>query len=279
MSCLRYEVDALMGRRGDMKESKKQKHKHDHDVVKAFTRELLNVAESDIKLADFIVRNNRSEGVPDDPESTRKLRLSFRRVQYRLATIASIEPSLGADELIERLRDVGKPFGRLRDAEVLEAGVIKALGNRVASPQGRQIMDLAARTRRNLQQKTDELLNSEKYHDTLREVSEFRTSLPTRHTSSETLSPMAERAMHVAWQELRRVAKQAKRNPNDKNLHERVSPPSARSTPPRRSPTSWAPRSKSSRAAWTRCRSTSANNTTSSLRRSGFATSPGITRT
>jgi CHAD domain-containing protein len=220
MSCLRYEVDALMGRKGDVKESKKHKHGHDHDVVKAFTRELLNVAESDIKLADFIVRNNRSEGVPDDPESTRKLRLSFRRVQYRLATMASIEPSLGADELIERLRDVGKPFGRLRDAEVLEAGVIKALGNRVASPQGRQIMDLAAKTRRTLQQKTDELLNSEKYHDTLREVSEFRTSLPTRHTSSETLSPMAQRAMHVAWQELRRVAKQAKRNPNDKNLHE-----------------------------------------------------------
>jgi CHAD domain-containing protein len=220
MSCLRYEVDALMGRKGDGKMSKKQQRKHDHDVVKAFTRELLNVAESDIKLADFIVRNNRTEGEPDDPESTRKLRLSFRRVQYRLATMASIDPTLGADDLIERLYDVGKPFGRLRDAEVLEAGVIKALGNRIASPQGRQLMDLAARGRRNLQQKTDELLKSDKYHDTLREVSEFRTSLPTRHSASETLSPMAERAMQIAWSELRRVVKEAKRNPTDKNLHD-----------------------------------------------------------
>jgi hypothetical protein len=103
MSCLRYEVDALMRGRGDGKMSKKQQRKHDHNVVKAFTRELLNVAESDIKLADFIVRNNRTEGEPDDPESTRKLRLSFRRVQYRLSTMASIDPTLGADDLIERL--------------------------------------------------------------------------------------------------------------------------------------------------------------------------------
>jgi CHAD domain-containing protein len=220
MSCLRYEVDALMEGRGNGKMSKKQQRKHDHNVVKAFTRELLNVAESDIKLADFIVRNNRTEGEPDDPESTRKLRLSFRRVQYRLSTMASIDPTLGADDLIERLYNVGKPFGRLRDAEVLEAGVIKALGNRIASPQGRQLMDLAARGRRNLQQKTDELLKSDKYHDTLREVSEFRTSLPTRHESSETLSPMAERAMQIAWSELRRVVKTAKRNPSDKNLHD-----------------------------------------------------------
>jgi CHAD domain-containing protein len=221
MSCLRYEVDALMEGRMDAKMSKKQKKRmHNHDVVKAFTRELLNVAESDIKLADFIVRNNRTEGEPDDPESTRKLRLSFRRVQYRLTTMASIDPSLGAEDLIERLSEVGKPFGYLRDAEVLESGVIKALGNRVTSSQGRQIMELAARSRRNLQQKTDDLLKSEKYHDTLREVSEFRTSLPTRHTSSETLNPMAERAMRVAWEELRRVAKQAKRNPSDRNLHD-----------------------------------------------------------
>ena len=114
------------GREGDGGDAKKQQRKHDHNVVKAFTRELLNVAESDIKLADFIVRNNRTEGEPDDPESTRKLRLSFRRVQYRLSTMASIDPTLGADDLIERLYNVGKPFGRLRDAEVLEAGVIQS---------------------------------------------------------------------------------------------------------------------------------------------------------
>jgi CHAD domain-containing protein len=81
-------------------------------------------------------------------------------------------------------------------------------------------MDIAARGRRNLQQKTDDLLKSDKYHDTLREVSEFRTSLPTRHASTETLGPMAERAMHIAWSELRRMVKEAKRHPSDKNLHD-----------------------------------------------------------
>ncbi|HEY1825215.1 MAG TPA: CHAD domain-containing protein [Acidimicrobiales bacterium] len=219
MSCLRYEVNALMEGRGPGKMTKKQKRRHDQDIVKAFTRELLSVAESDIKLADFIVRNNRSDGAPDDPESTRKLRLSFRRVQYRLATMASIDSRLGADDLIERLSDVGRLFGRLRDAEVLEASVIKALGGRVTSTSGRQLMDIAARTRRNLQHKSDDLLKSDKYHDTLREISEFRTSLPTRFTSSETLTPMAHRALRVAWKDLRREVKQAKKRPSDKNLH------------------------------------------------------------
>ncbi|HTT58536.1 MAG TPA: CHAD domain-containing protein [Acidimicrobiales bacterium] len=219
MSCLRYEVDALLDGRGPVKMTKKQKRRHDHDVVKAFTRELLSVAESDIKLADFIVRNNRGDGAPDDPESTRKLRLSFRRVQYRLATMASIDPTLGADDLIQRLGDVSKLFGRLRDAEVLEASVIRALGSRVTSSQGRQLMDIAARSRRNLQHKTDDLLKSDKYHDTLREVSEFRTSLPTRFTSSETLTPMARRALRTAWGDLRREIKQARRKPSDRNLH------------------------------------------------------------
>ena len=139
----------------------------EREITKSFTRELLNMAESDIKLADFIVRNNRREGVPDDPESTRKLRLSFRRVQYRLKTMADIEATLGAEPLIGRLREVGKPFGRLRDAEILESSVIKALGERVATPQGRQLMELAARARRTEQRTTDDLLNSDAYQKTL----------------------------------------------------------------------------------------------------------------
>ncbi len=219
MSCLRYEVDALMEGKGPGKMSKKQRRRHDQDIVKAFTRELLSVAESDIKLADFIVRNNRADGAPDDPESTRKLRLSFRRVQYRLATMASIDDTLGADDLIVRLGEVGRLFGRLRDAEVLEASVIRALGSRITTPAGRQLMDVAARTRRNLQHKTDDLLKSDKYHDTLREISEFRTSLPTRFTSAETLTPMAHRALRAAWDDLRGEVKRAKKHPSDRNLH------------------------------------------------------------
>jgi CHAD domain-containing protein len=191
----------------------------EREITKSFTRELLNMAESDIKLADFIVRNNRREGVPDDPESTRKLRLSFRRVQYRLKTMADIEATLGAEPLIGRLREVGKPFGRLRDAEILESSVIKALGERVATPQGRQLMELAARARRTEQRTTDDLLSSDAYQKTLSEVSEFRAALPSRHASSEMLRPMAQRAMHLSWRELQHEAKRATRSPTNKHLH------------------------------------------------------------
>jgi CHAD domain-containing protein len=191
----------------------------EREITKSFTRELLNMAESDIKLADFIVRNNRREGVPDDPESTRKLRLSFRRVQYRLKTMADIEASLCAEPLIGRLREVGKPFGRLRDAEILESSVIKALGARVATPQGRQLMELAAHVRKTEQRITDDLLNSDAYQKTIQEVSEFRSSLPSRHASSEMLRPMAQRAMHLSWRELERVAQKAKRKTTNVSLH------------------------------------------------------------
>ena len=191
----------------------------EQEITKSFTRELLSMAESDIKLADFIVRNNRREGVPDDPESTRKLRLSFRRVQYRLKTMADIEASLCAEPLIGRLREVGKPFGHLRDAEILQSSVIRALGDRVATPQGRQLMELAAHARRAEQHVTDDLLNSDAYQKTLLEVSEFRANLPSRHASSEMLRPMAQRAMHLSWGELERKAKKTKRDPSDIHLH------------------------------------------------------------
>jgi CHAD domain-containing protein len=216
---IRCAMEAVVSKKGATLLARADDTEAEREITKSFTRELLNMAESDIKLADFIVRNNRREGVPDDPESTRKLRLSFRRVQYRLKTMADIEATLGAEPLIGRLREVGKPFGRLRDAEILESSVIRALGQRVATPQGRQLMELAAHVRRAEQRVTDDLLNSDAYQKTLSEVSEFRAALPSRHASSEMLRPMAQRAMHLAWRELERHAKIAKRAPTNKNLH------------------------------------------------------------
>jgi CHAD domain-containing protein len=189
------------------------------EIVKGFTRDLLHVAEGDIKLADFNVRNNRGEGVPDDPESTRKIRLSFRRVRYRLMTMATVDSSLGAEMLIGRLRNVGKPFGRLRDAEILESTISEALGDRADTPQGRQLLAIAAHARRVEQQTADHLLDSDSYRETLNEVSEFRRSLPSHHSTPDMLRPMAERAMRVSWRKLRRVAIKAKRDPTDINLH------------------------------------------------------------
>jgi len=191
----------------------------EREIIKGFTRDILHVAESDIKVADFAVRNNHREGVSDDPESTRKIRLSFRRVRYRLMTMAAIESSLGAELLIATLRDVGKPFGRLRDAEVLESSVIKALGDRADSPQGRQLLEIAAHARRVEQQSTDHLLHSAAYREALNQVSEFRRSLPSRQSSPDMLRPMAELAMRVSWRTLRRAVLKAKRSPTDDNLH------------------------------------------------------------
>ena len=98
--------------------------------------------------------------------------------------MADIEAMLRAEPLIGRLREVGKPFGRLRDAEILESSVIRALGQRVATPQGRQLME-PPRPRPEAEQRvTDDLLNSDAYQKTLSEVSEFRAALPSRHASS-----------------------------------------------------------------------------------------------
>ncbi|HEV3187731.1 MAG TPA: CHAD domain-containing protein [Acidimicrobiales bacterium] len=190
------------------------------EIVKGFTRDILRVAEKNIKVADFTVRNNNREGVPDDPESTRRIRLAFRRIRYQLKTMSTVDSSLGAEFLIGRLRDVGKPFGRLRDAEILESSVTKALGDRANTAQGQQLLDIAAHARRVEQQTTDHLLHSNAYQENLTEVSKFRRSLPSRHSTPETLRPLAERAMHASWRELRRSALKAKRHPSDANLHE-----------------------------------------------------------
>ena len=190
------------------------------EIVKGFTRDILRVAEKNIKVADFTVRDNHREGVPDDPESTRKIRLAFRRIRYQLNTMSTVDSSLGAEFLIGRLRDVGNPFGRLRDAEILESSVTEALGDRADTTQGRQLLDIAAHARRVEQQTTDHLLHSDAYRENLTEVTKFRRSLPSRHSTPETLRPLAERAMHVSWRALRRSALRAKRHPSDTNLHQ-----------------------------------------------------------
>lgn len=189
------------------------------EIVKGFTRDILRFAESDITMADFTVRNSLRKGVPDDPEATRKIRLSFRRIRYQLKTMAAIESSLGAEFLIGRLGDVGKPFGRLRDAEILESTVLKTLGDRADTTQGRQLLEIAAHARRVEQQSTDHILHSDTYRENIDEVSKFRRSLPSHHSTPDTLRPMAERAMHVSWRALRRVALKAKQDPTDTNLH------------------------------------------------------------
>jgi CHAD domain-containing protein len=80
-------------------------------------------------------------------------------------------------------------------------------------------LEIAAHARRVEQQTTDQILQSDTYRENVDEVRKFRRSLPSHHSTPDVLRPMAERAMHVSWRALRRVATKAKRNPTDTNLH------------------------------------------------------------
>ena len=66
-------MEAVVSKKGATLLARADDTEAEREITKSFTRELLNMAESDIKLADFIVRNNRREVVPDDPYLTRKL--------------------------------------------------------------------------------------------------------------------------------------------------------------------------------------------------------------
>jgi len=185
----------------------------------AMMRDYLGSAVNDIEAADMIVRSHRQEGLADDPEAIRKLRLSFRRVQYKLATMAKLEKTLVTKTLIRRLQEIGKPFGNLRDAEVLELRVIKGLGQRGATPEGDQIMRIAASERRREQLATEALLDSLAYRETLHTLNEYRRALPTQHVAPEVLRRVAQRVLRDSWRELQREVKRTKRNGTNAQLH------------------------------------------------------------
>lgn len=188
-------------------------------IARVLVRGLLNVARETISTADAVVRQNRLAGEPDNPESIRKLRLSFRRVQYQLTTMSEVDDTLDTKSLVRQLREVGRPFGRLRDAEILELRVTKALGDRRSTPEGRKLIDVVASTRRVEQQTTDALLNSPEYLEALRALNEFRSSLPPDSVTPAMARPVAQRAVGVMWQDLRDMAKKAIAVPTDANLH------------------------------------------------------------
>jgi CHAD domain-containing protein len=185
----------------------------------AMMRGFLDSAISDIEVADKVVRQHRQEGLADNPEAIRKLRLSFRRVQYQLETMAKIEQTRVTKTLIRRLQEVGKPFGNLRDAEVLELRVIKGLGKRGATPEGDHIKRIAAGARRREQLATEALLDSLAYRETLQTLHEYRRALPTQHVTPAVLQPVAQRVLRISWRELQREVKRTKRNGTDAQLH------------------------------------------------------------
>jgi CHAD domain-containing protein len=191
----------------------------DSEVIGALMRGFLRSAVNEIEAADTVVRTHRQEGLADDPEAIRKLRLSFRRVQYQLETMAKIEKTLVTKTLIRRLQEVGKPFGNLRDAEVLELRVIKGLGKRGTTSEGVQLRRIAADARRHEQLATEVLIDSQTYRETLQALNEYRRALPAQHVTPVVLRPVAQRVLRASWREIQREVKRAKHNGNDAQLH------------------------------------------------------------
>jgi CHAD domain-containing protein len=189
-------------------------------IIGAMMRDFLRAAVDDIDSADLIVKQHRQEGLADDPEAIRKLRLSFRRVQYQLETMANIEKTPATKTLIRRLHDVSKPFGNLRDAEVLELRVIKGLGHRGQTPAGLQLKKIAADSRRHEQLATEELLDSQAYRETIRALHEYRRAFPAHSMSPTMIQPIAQRILQASWRKLEREVKRAKRNGSDAHLHQ-----------------------------------------------------------
>lgn len=182
-------------------------------------REYLRAAIDAIESADSTVKEHRQEGLADNPEAIRKLRLSFRRVQYQLETMAHIEKTLATKTLIRRLHEVGRPFGNLRDAQVLELRVIKGLGDRGTTPKGLHLIQIAADTRRHEQLATEELLDSQAYEETLRALEDYRRALPARTVTPVMIQPIAQRVLRASWRKLQREVKRAQRNGSDAHLH------------------------------------------------------------
>jgi len=188
-------------------------------IVRVLVRGLVHVARQEIEAAESSVRRSRLEGDPLSPGSIRKLRIAIRRIEYQLATMGEVDPTLEVNELVDRLHEVGKPFGQLRDAEILSARVAKALGDRGATPEGERLLGAVAEERYLAQRASDSWLDSSTFHHMLESLNEFRLTLPSDAVSPAMARPVAQQAIRATWRSVKRAAKEAKVDSGDEALH------------------------------------------------------------
>ncbi len=191
----------------------------DRILVGSFLRELLLSASREIEAADALARESSRDGRGYDPELTRKLRLSVRRVRYQLDAMADVERSLKTKKLVCRLGIVGEPFGELRDAQILEKRVLDALGKKARSPQGKQLRKKVAAYR---ESKETTVYKAAEAHTPERAVTllnEYRRAMPFETWLMGDARPLARAVMKESWRELERAQRRARRRPTDENLH------------------------------------------------------------
>ena len=188
-------------------------------IVRVLVRGLVQVARGEITDAESSVRRARLEGDPEDPGSIRRLRIAIRRVEYQLATMRELDSTLKVASLVDQLHEVGKPFGALRDAEILCARVAKALGERVTSPEGQRLIETISEERYLAQRDSDVSLDSQEFRDAIGALNEFRTSLPADALTAAMARPVAQLAIRLTWRALKDAAKAAKDDESDESLH------------------------------------------------------------
>ncbi|MFY9782635.1 MAG: CHAD domain-containing protein [Acidimicrobiales bacterium] len=188
-------------------------------IVRVLVRGVANVAREEITTAEEVLRKNRLDGDADDPGSVRKLRIAIRRFEYELEALTDLDETLNAEAFIRQLHEIGRPLGRLRDAEILESRVLKALGDQASSVEGRQLMARVAEERREMQRSSDALVESSVFQETLTAISGLRTSLPSNAVSPAMARPVVQEAVRLSWRNLRQAAKKAKNDESDELLH------------------------------------------------------------
>lgn len=188
-------------------------------LVGTFVRELLLRASREIEGAAASAREGGSD-TAYDPELTRLLRVSLRRVRYQLAALSAVEPALKTRGVRRRLAELSEPFGALRDAQVLEDAVRGALGARRHRGAGRKILARAVRERRRRERPVRRALEAGASITALTVLDDYRRGLPFRLWLLGEAEPLARRALRVAWGEVERAARRARARPNNRRLHE-----------------------------------------------------------
>ncbi len=188
-------------------------------LVGTYVRELLLRASREIEEAAARARESGSADAYD-PELTRLLRVSLRRVRYQLAALSAVEPALKTRGVRRRLAEISEPFGALRDAQVLEDAVRDALGGRRRRGAGQKIMRRARRQRRRCERPVRRALDAGASITALTVLDDYRRGLPFQIWLLGDAEPLARRALAATWRDLTRAAKRAKERPSDRRLHE-----------------------------------------------------------
>jgi CHAD domain-containing protein len=188
-------------------------------IARVLLRGLVHIARGEITAAESAVLGARSQNEQENPESIRLLRISIRRIEYQISTMSEIDTSIRVGELADRLHYVGEPFSELRDTEIISERVVKALGERLHTVEGKRLVGLITEQRVRAQSASDDALDSGGLRSVLDALNEFQQKLPRDAITPAMARPVAQQAVRATWRTVKRSAKLAKKSGEDDDLH------------------------------------------------------------